>query len=245
MDDIKKAVDLLLNSKKIFVLTGAGISTESGIPDFRSSTGYYSKLDASTALSKDILLRNPKRFYQEGYLILNDINGKEPNAGHRVLAELEKRKLIDGIITQNIDNLHIKAGSRNVYEVHGETRGAHCLNCGNEVNFSVIKDKVDHGQIPPKCDKCGGTLRPNVVMFGDMMPDDFSRAMYDMKNSDLLIVIGSSLTVSPVNYLPQYAKKLIIINNDPTPEDKNAELVFHESAGNVLEKILEEVRNRE
>lgn len=241
MDNIKKAAELILNSNKTFVLTGAGISTESGIPDFRSKTGYYSKMDPATALSKDVLLRNPERFYKEGYHILTDLNEQEPNRGHIALAKLEELGQINGIITQNIDNLHTKAGSKNVFEVHGETRGIHCMDCGSEFPFSVMKEKVEKGEIPPKCDNCGGVLRPNVVMFGDMMPDTFQRALGELYSTDLLIVIGSSLTVSPVSFLPDYVDKLIIINNDPTPQDNRADVVFHSSAGDVLTSILKEV----
>ena len=244
MDDIKKAVDLILNSKKTFVLTGAGISTESGIPDFRSSTGYYSKMDPINALSKDILLGNPERFYKEGYMILNDIYDKEPNEGHKALKKLEDLGLVQGIITQNIDNLHTKAGSRKVYEVHGETRDVHCMKCGKTFDFSVMREEVEKGNIPPKCPDCGGVLRPNVVMFGDMMPEDFLRAEDELRDTDLLIVIGSSLTVSPVNYLPRLVDRLIIINNTRTPEDRRADVVFHRPSGEVLTEILEEIEKR-
>ena len=154
MENIKKACDLIMNSRKTFVLTGAGISTESGIPDFRSSDGYYSKMDPAMALSKNVLLKNPERFYKEGYVILTDLNKKEPNKGHFALRELEKLGKIQGIITQNIDNLHTKAGSKVVYEVHGETRGVHCVDCYEEYPFTKMKEKVDSGEIPPRCDKC-------------------------------------------------------------------------------------------
>lgn len=243
MENIKKACDLIMNSRKTFVLTGAGISTESGIPDFRSSDGYYSKMDPAMALSKNVLLKNPERFYKEGYVILTDLNKKEPNKGHFALRELEELGKIQGIITQNIDNLHTKAGSKVVYEVHGETRGVHCVDCYEEYPFTKMKEKVDSGEIPPRCDKCNGVLRPNVVMFGDMMPDDFLEALNELRDTDLLIVIGSSLTVSPVNSLPDYVDKLIIINKDKTPLDNRADVVFNESSGKVLNEILKEVKN--
>ncbi|WP_138158799.1 SIR2 family NAD-dependent protein deacylase [Peptoniphilus catoniae] len=242
MKDILKAADLILNSKKTFALTGAGISTESGIPDFRSDTGYYSKMDPAEALSRDILLGNPKRFYSEGYVILKDLFNKEPNKGHFALAELEKIGKLKGVITQNIDNLHIKAGNKKVYEVHGESRRIHCINCGREYPFDLMVKKVNEGQIPPKCDECKGTLRPNVVMFGDMMPDAYIRAAEELESTELLIVVGSSLQVSPVNFLPNYVDKLIIINNTVTPFDSKAEVVIHRGSGDVLEAILEEVK---
>lgn len=241
MNDIKKAAEIILNSKKTMALTGAGISTESGIPDFRSSSGYYSKMDPVKSLSKDVLLNDPKRFYSEGFLILNDLYNKEPNKGHFALAKLEELGKLSGIITQNIDNLHIKAGNKKVYEVHGESRDVHCMSCNRVYPFSVMKEKVDKKEIPPLCDACGGILRPNVVMFGDMMPNDFLKAQQQIANTELLIVVGSSLQVSPVNYLPSYVDKLIIINNDKTTFDRDAELVFHESAGEILTEIVEEV----
>lgn len=244
MDNIKKAVDLILNSKKVFALTGAGISTDSGIPDFRSSDGYYTKMDPALALSKDRLINHPEIFYKEGYKILLDLNDQKPNGGHIALAKLEEMGYIAGVITQNIDNLHTKAGSKNVYEVHGETRGIHCMSCGKEYEFPVMREKVEKGEIPPRCDNCGGVLRPNVVMFGDMMPDDFSRGADELNDTDTLIVVGSSLTVSPVNFLPSYVDHLIIINNDPTPMDNRADVVIHENSTEVLTKILEEIENR-
>lgn len=244
MDKIKEAAELILKSKKVFALTGAGISTDSGIPDFRSSTGYYSKMDPTLALSKDRLINHPEIFYKEGYKILEDLNDQEPNDGHKALAKMEELGYLSGIITQNIDNLHAKAGSKNIYEVHGETRGTHCMNCGKEYPFSHMREKVESGEIPPKCDKCGGVIRPNVVMFGDMMPDDFERGARELDSTDTLIVVGSSLTVSPVNFLPNYVDHLIIINNDPTPMDRRADFVFHENSSKVLQEILKEIEIR-
>ena len=242
-ENIKQTVNLIMNSNKIFALTGAGISTESGIPDFRSTDGYYSKMDPMLALSKDTLLNNPKRFYKEGYVILEDLNNKEPNRGHFVLKELENMGYLSGIITQNIDNLHTKAGSKNVYEVHGHTRGVHCLECYKNYNFEFMKSQVETGKIPPRCE-CGGILRPDVILFGDMMPDTFVKASNELYTTDLLIVIGSSLTVSPVNYLPKYVKNLIIINNSSTPYDNVANFIFNDNASDVLESILEELKSR-
>lgn len=242
MDNLKKAAELIMNSKYALVLTGAGISTESGIPDFRSSTGYYSKMDPMEALSRDVLNNHPERFYKEGYVILKDLYDKEPNAGHIALSELESMGYVKGLITQNIDNLHHKAGSKKVYEVHGETRSIRCNGCGKNSDFSVMKEKVEKGEIPPKCDSCNATLRPNVVMFGDMMPPAFEKAMNEIDKCDLLIVVGSSLTVAPVSYLPRYVENLIIINDGPTPYDRDADFKFSGSAGETLAGIVEELK---
>lgn len=241
MTDYERGAKLIAEGKYVVALTGAGISTESGIPDFRSSTGYYASMDPMAALSRDTLLNDPKRFYNEGYQILKDLSGKEPNQGHKALKRLQDLGILKGIITQNIDNLHNAAGSSPVYEVHGETRGVHCNSCGKPLSFDEYVAKVNKGQVPPKCDSCGGILRPNVVMFGDMMPPAFEEAYAAAKKADVMIVVGSSLTVMPVSYLPQFAKHLIIVNKDKTPYDREADVVFHESAGAVLTELVKEV----
>ncbi|KXO16184.1 putative NAD-dependent deacetylase [Clostridiales bacterium KA00134] len=242
MDKINKAAELILKSKKLMALTGAGISTESGIPDFRSEKGYYSSMDPMRALSREILIYEPTRFYSEGYKILEDLQGKKPNDGHFALAELERMGVLTGIVTQNIDNLHHFAGSKKVYEVHGESRSVSCMSCGKTYGFHVLEEKVKNHEIPPRCRACGGTLRPNVVMFGDAMPDDFYEAMEEINETDTLLVVGSSLQVAPVNMIPRYVDNLIIINRDPTPEDKNAAFVFHDEAGKVLRALVEKIK---
>jgi NAD-dependent deacetylase len=190
----EKAARLIKQSRKTIVLTGAGISTESGIPDFRSpGRGLWENLDPM-----------------------------------EVLSEMEKEGIIFGVITQNIDNLHQKAGSKNVFEVHGNTREGSCLRCGKKVSFEILEEKVNKKQIPPCCDDCNGVLRPDVVLFGDPMPYAFDLALKEVKSSDLLIVIGSSLTVSPVNFLPDMVRHLIIINATETPYDYKADVVIRE-----------------
>jgi NAD-dependent deacetylase len=237
------ASQMLKKSSKTMVLTGAGISTESGIPDFRSpQTGLWENIDPMEALSTTILYNDPKKFYKEGYKILLDLNEGKPNKGHLALAEMEKMGIIRGIVTQNIDNLHQKAGSKCVLEVHGNTREGSCMNCRKKVKLDVITNKINKGQIPPKCDYCGGTLRPDVVLFGDMLPDDFTKAWEEVKTSDLLVVVGSSLVVSPVNYLPQIAKKLMIINVGKTPFDRYCDLLIKGGAGETLTEILNELK---
>lgn len=239
---IKEVAKLIKNSNGVFALTGAGISTDSGIPDFRSSTGYYQKFDPVTALSREVLMYEPERFYSEGYVILKDLFDRKPNKGHLALAKMEELGYLDGIITQNIDNLHFKAGSKNIFEVHGETRDVHCIKCGAVYPFEYLVSKVEEKEIPPKCEKCGGTVRPNVVMFGDSMPLDFQKAYTAASGKDTLIVVGSSLTVSPVNFFPEMFPHLIIINNDRTPFDYRADFVFHENSSKVLSEIVEELK---
>ncbi len=241
-DDIKRVAKLIKNSSKTMVLTGAGISTESGIPDFRTpNTGLWEKVDPMEALSTSVLYNNPKKFYNEGFKMLLGMTEAEPNRAHFALAEMERLGYIKGVITQNIDNLHYRAGSKYILEVHGNTREGSCMECGNKVELEVLTDKVNNGEIPPKCDNCGGILRPDVVFFGDMLPEDFEISLHEVETSDLLIVIGSSLTVSPVNYLPQVAKEFVIINVGPTAMDSFAEVKIEESAGKTLEAILDEL----
>ncbi|SNX54985.1 NAD-dependent protein deacylase [Thermoanaerobacterium sp. RBIITD] len=235
----EKAAELIKKSKKTIVLTGAGISTESGIPDFRSpGTGLWEKMDPMEALSTRVLYNDPIKFYNNGFKILLSMKDARPNKAHYILAQMEDEGLISGIITQNIDNLHQKAGSHRIFEVHGQTRTGSCMNCGTKVSIDVLNDKIEKREIPPICDKCNGILRPDVVMFGDPMPEDFEKAWHEASNSDLMIVIGSSLTVSPVNFLPGLVKHLIIINKTRTPEDNRADVVIRCSASEALSNII-------
>lgn len=250
MYDIKceKIAQMIQKSNLTVVLTGAGISTESGIPDFRSpNTGLWEKIDPMEALSTDVLYRNPKKFYEQGFKILKDMKGAKPNKAHALLAIMEKEGLISYLITQNIDNLHYDAGSKNIIEVHGNIRTGHCIKCGRQCDFSAIEEKVAKGEIPPKC-ICGGMIRPDVVLFGDNLPDCFNKALDISKRCDLMIVIGSSLQVAPVNYLPSLAKKLVIINIGETMYDKRADVLYKEKASTALEKIydcIQEIRNND
>ena len=239
---IKQACEMIKNSSRTMVLTGAGISTESGIPDFRSpGSGLWENIDPMEALSTTVLYNNPQKFYSEGYKMLLGMTDAKPNTAHYVLAEMEEKGYIKGVITQNIDNLHQRAGTKYLLEVHGNTREGSCTSCGNTVNLDIITEKVNNNEIPPKCDNCGGLLRPDVIFFGDMLPEDFSIAVEEMEDCDLLIVIGSSLAVAPVNYLPSLANKLMIINEGRTAMDYICDLKIEGKAGAVLEKILDEL----
>ncbi len=230
--------ELIKESRMTCVLTGAGISTESGIPDFRSpKTGLWSKYDPMELLSADVMFDDPKLFYTESIKILTPMLDAKPNRAHEILAEMETGNIIHSLVTQNIDGLHYKAGSRNIYEVHGNLRTGRCLTCLDETAFSLLLEKTAHGEVPPRCDKCGGMLRTNVVLFGDPLPECFEDAHYDARSCDLMIVIGSSLAVAPVNMLPSMAKKLVIINIGETSCDRQAEILYKEKASAALENI--------
>lgn len=236
LDQIDYLAELLLSARYSMALTGAGVSTESGIPDFRSpGTGLWEKIDPVKELSKDALYTNPTRFYEVGLSRFLQILAAEPNPTHQVLAQLEAQGYLRGIITQNIDSLHIKAGSKNVFEVHGHLRTCSCLKCGKEESFDFIVTSVQKGINPPLCCFCQiGILRPNVVLFHDPMPRAFYAAVEALQNCDFLIVAGSSLQVYPVAYLPERAEKLAIINFMPTPYDRKAVVVIRERVGKVF-----------
>lgn len=239
---IRKASDMILKSNNTLVLTGAGISTESGIPDFRSpNSGLWEKIDPMEALSTDVLYNNPYKFYQEGYKLLLGMEGVDPNKAHIALARMEEKGLISGIITQNIDNLHQKAGSQKVLEVHGHIRTGSCVKCNSNYELRILTEQIEMGKVPPVCNQCQGILRPDVVMFGDQLPEDFSISWNLVQECDLLVVVGSSLSVAPVSYLPQLAPQVILINLGKTTYDSYADLVIHEKAGSALTEILKEL----
>jgi NAD-dependent deacetylase len=246
MDEEKvlKIAEAIVDSKKTVVLTGAGISTESGIPDFRSPGGIWTRFDPAL-MNADIIYQNPSYFYRKALPMLEffeDINSVRPSSAHLILADMEREGLISSIITQNIDSLHIKAGSKKVYEVHGNLKDAHCMTCRKKTDFSSLVEKVKAGIIPPECDSCGGILRPSVILFGDRLPECFTRAIEEVKSCDLLFIIGSSLEVAPVNSLPYLAQRYVILNRDRTSYDRGAYVVLNENAGDGLKAIYNEIK---
>lgn len=250
-DKIKKIARLIKDSNSIIALTGAGMSTESGIPDFRSpGTGIWEKIDPAKFASIDSFI---KGFSLDELIdIISDMDitsifTAEPNKGHKALAELESMGKLIGIITQNVDMLHQKAGCTNVIEIHGSMNTASCLHCNKKIDFNEFLAKViEQQKIPPKCD-CGGIIKPDVVFFGEMLPEkSLSKSIEYASKCDLLLAIGSSLVVYPVANLPRLAKKhgakLVIINKEKTPYDKVADVVIHDKIGNILPKVVEEVK---
>lgn len=237
---ISLLAEILTVSRSVYVLTGAGISTESGIPDFRSpQTGLWTKVDPMKKATVSFLKRDPDEFWRMNLARYRQIaENAQPNIGHNVLARLEEAGLIQGIITQNIDGLHHKAGSKKVWELHGHVRSVRCLLCRHEEDFSFAAREVEKKNCAPRCSECGGILRPNVVLFEDPMDDSFSQVMRLLPKADLLVVVGTSLQVYPVASLPEMVDNLVIINMDPTHMDSRAKLVIHEKTGRVLEDLL-------
>ncbi len=238
-EKIKRLAGLIKKSPHTLALTGAGISTESGIPDFRSpGTGLWTKFDPMKVATVSALKRDPAAFYEINLDRWTRYTGVEPNAAHYALARLEKEGLLQGVITQNIDGLHRKAGSKQLWEVHGHLRTCHCLDCKQSYPLDFLIDQFNNGTNPPLCKKCGGVLRLDVVLFEDPLGEDFAGAVYAMNKCRLLVVIGSSLQVYPVASLPERAAQLVIINKEPTPWDDRADLVINELAGRVLTDLL-------
>jgi NAD-dependent deacetylase len=234
---------IIKESEHIVFFGGAGVSTESGIPDFRSKDGLYNqhdvRFDAYTPeylLSINCLMDEPKVFYEFYRQKLNG-EGREPNAAHIKLAEMEKAGKLDGIITQNIDGLHQKAGSVNVQEVHGSTLRNYCARCHKKYPADYIFKCEDD---IPKCKICGGLIRPDATLYGESLPQDaWQNSMKLVSNADCLIIGGTSLVVIPAASLAYLfrGKNLIIINRDVTGADRMAKLVFHESISKVLGMI--------
>jgi len=217
------------------VLTGAGISTESGIPDFRSADGIWAQYDPAEVADIDALRRDPARVWEFYALRLDALSRAEPNDGHRALAELEERGFVRAVVTQNIDGLHQRAGSREVVEVHGSLREAECIHCGVRV---PMEDAVASLPLPP-CPECGEILKPGVVMFGESLPARAIESAQELAaEAGLLLVVGSSLEVHPVAGLPGETLAgggaLAIVNRGGTPWDSRADLVIDAAAGETL-----------
>lgn len=229
--------DIIKSSKRAVFFGGAGVSTESGIPDFRSADGIYMmnyRYPPEEILSHMFFMQHTEEFY-EFYRKHLCSKGVEPNAAHLKLAELERAGILAAVVTQNIDGLHTKAGSKTVYELHGSTLRNNCMKCGKFYDA----DYVFGSEGVPKC-SCGGVIKPDVVLYQEALDEDtVDGAIRAIKDADTLIVAGTSLTVYPAASFIRYFKgnDLIIINRDPTPQDGGFDLVIHDSVGKVLSKI--------
>ena len=249
-EKIGRVAEMIARAKDVVVFTGAGVSTESGIPDFRSPGGIWTRFDPED-FTIDKFLSNPgTRLKQWRFLLLDNLlQDAVPNAAHMAIAELESLGKLNCVITQNIDNLHQKAGNApdRVYELHGNLKWIRCLDCGGRYALEEILSRDGMTDEPPACDRCGGILKPDVIFFGEALPEKtLQEATRRANHCDLLIAVGSSLVVYPAAYIPLYAKQagagLVIVNLTPTPVDQIADVVIHAAAGEVMGRILQGVR---
>jgi NAD-dependent deacetylase len=237
----ERLAELIREHQPCVVLTGAGVSTESGIPDFRSPTGMWAQFDPLEYGTLGAFQRDPEkvwRFYSPRFSMLTDA---EPNRAHLALAELESYDLLRAVITQNIDLLHHRAGSREVVEVHGSIRTSTCLSCGARYPLDEVLGLLDAGA--PRCTACGEVLKPDVVFFDELLPDEAIDRAYELAGkARLLLVVGSSLEVWPVAELPlvtlRAGGKVAVVNEGSTSVDDRAELKLAGKAGEILEATL-------
>ncbi len=242
---VERLAELVVARRPCVVLTGAGISTESGIPDFRSPTGVWAQYDPMEYATIDAFLEDPVKvwdFYGKRLALLDDA---QPNDGHRSLAELEDRGWVRAVVTQNIDRLHERAGSRALVEVHGSIRTSSCLACGTVVPFAEVVALLP----VPACPSCGRILKPDVVMFGELLPEAaIERATQLAAAAGVLLVVGSSLEVYPVAGLPletlAAGGSLAIVNRGSTPLDARASVTIDGGAGEVLRALADALPER-
>lgn len=235
-------LEKLKESNYTVVLTGAGMSTESGLPDFRSqSGGLWQKEDPSRIASTDALNRNVEKFFEFYRYRVLGLKDCKPHIGHEILAKWEEAGIIQSIITQNVDGFHTEAGSKSVAELHGTLQKVHCQTCGREYgNETYVNEKYE-------C-VCGGKLRPSVVLFGEMLPEEaLFQAAEESEKAELFIVLGSSLSVSPANQFPLIAKQngayLAIVNMEPTELDIYADLTIHNrKIGSLLKELDKQLK---
>ncbi|MGZ8696666.1 MAG: SIR2 family NAD-dependent protein deacylase [Gaiellaceae bacterium] len=240
---VRDLAALVRERQPCVVLTGAGISTESGIPDFRSPNGIWAKYDPMEYATIAAFRRDPVKVWKFYALRFELLATAEPNAGHLALAELERRGLVAAVVTQNIDGLHERAGSHAVVEVHGSIRSASCLECGERVPLEEVVAALRDVPAPP-CPRCGAVLKPDVVMFGELLPADaIDRAIELAHQAGLLLVVGSSLEIHPVAALPgetvSAGGALAIVNRGPTPFDYLASVRIDGGAGETLSALAE------
>jgi len=240
---IQKAADLLRSARHAVVFTGAGISTPSGIPDFQSKeTGLWQRFNPIEVASIGVFQSKPEKFY--GWLrpLLHEIWAAQPNPAHTALARLEAIGVIKALITQNIDDLHQRAGSKNIYEVHGSLRTMTCPRCQETFPSAKYREALTGENSLPHCFKCSAILKPDIVLYGEMLPaDTWLEAEENCKRADVILIAGSSLTVWPAAALPEVAvengARLILINLTPTHLDANAEVHLKANVAEVIPEI--------
>jgi NAD-dependent deacetylase len=243
-DEIRRAATLLKESSFAVAFTGAGISTASGIPDFRSPhSGLWSNVDPLAVASIYGFRQNPEAFYKWIRPLAGVTLEARPNQAHLALAALEEKGHLRAVITQNIDMLHTRAGSKTVYELHGHLREATCVHCFAVYPAEPIIMKFLQDGLLPRCQQCNGVIKPNVILFGEQLPfSEFRGAQDAARRADLMVIVGSSLEVAPASDLPMLASrngaKLIVVNLESTPMDASAQVVVHANAAEVLPEIV-------
>lgn len=248
-DKISYAAALIRQAEYLVAFTGAGISTDSGIPDFRSpSSGLWANADPMSVGSIFGFKRNPQAFYDWVAPLTGTILNARPNAAHLALDRLERLGYLKSVITQNIDMLHTRAGNQCIFELHGHMRTATCIHCFTLFDGEpIMRQFLIDGQVP-QCKICGGVIKPNVILFGEQLPvREFQNAQEAARRSDVMIVIGSSLEVAPAGDIPIMAArrgaKLIVLNLEPTPADRLADVVIHARAAEILPEIVRQVES--
>lgn len=242
-EKIKELQKIIDSSNNIVFFGGAGVSTESGIPDFRSTDGLYNqqwKYPPEQIISHTFFLENPKEFYRF-YRAKLLAFGIEPNPAHYKLAELENAGKLKAIVTQNIDGLHQKAGSKTVYELHGSTLRNYCMNCHEFYDDKFIAESDSEPDKIPHCKKCGGIVKPDVVLYEEGLDDDIvEKSINAISKADTLIIGGTSLVVYPAASFVRYfsGSNLVLLNKSSTQMDSSADLVIHEPIGQVLNQII-------
>ena len=249
---VAKGVELIRESEKILVFTGAGLSTESGIPDFRSPGGIWDRYDPSDFYFQKIVSddRAREKYWEMSSEFYEMMKDAVPNRAHLAIAELEESGKLLAIVTQNVDRLHHKAGNspHKIIEIHGTTFSVSCLSCGKAYDRDEIEVRLRSGIKAPNCDDCSGILKPDTVSFGQAMPQDkMALSLKHARDCDLCMVLGSSLVVYPAASVPTQAVetggKLMIINRDETPLDPHATLTIHDSVAKTLGQIMEKLRH--
>ncbi len=240
MSDLAKLKEIIEKSKKIVIFSGAGLSTNSGIPDFRSADGLYNQktkmnIPPEEIISHSFFMRNPEEFYQFYFSKMVYLNAK-PNLAHKYFAKLEEEGKVLAVVTQNIDNLHQEAGSKKVYELHGSIMRNYCMKCHK---FYSLKDIFNENYEVPRC-SCGGIIKPDVVLYEEGLNDEVvSGALHAISEADTIIVTGTSLTVYPAAGFLRYfrGENLILLNKSETPYDSYANIAIHDDIKNVIEYL--------
>lgn len=239
--EISRAAELVHGARNVVALTGAGISTPSGIPDFRSGSGLWRTDNPLEVASLGGFRRDPQRFYRWFSPLLGQLTTARPNPAHTALAQLEQIGKLHAVVTQNIDGLHQRAGSRAVYELHGHIRSATCVTCGRQVPAEPLLKRINRGALP-LC-ACGGTFKPDVVLFDEDLPRGlYWLALHALEQCDALIVAGTSLEVAPVCDMPlgplKRGARLIIVNHGSTHLDERADVVVRDDVAHALPAIV-------